>query len=116
MRVSLVFLATLSAASAWVVPTSVPTARGRSLAMALDYNDPAVATEFAAVQTLTWEDVEEELLDSGIRSPPAMSEMDLKLMLVEVRLRKSGQLKQKEGPPNDVFEQIRRSNSHETSL
>ena len=94
MRASLVLLATLSAASAWVVPSRFPAARCRSLAMALDYNDPVVATEFAAVQTLTWEDVEEELLDSGIRSPPAMSEMDLKLMLVEVRLRKSGQLKQ----------------------
>jgi hypothetical protein len=102
MRLSL-FLASLSLASAWVAPNRVPLVRGRALAMALDYNDPAVATEFAAVQTLTWEDVEEELLENGIRSPPAMNEMDLKLMLVEVRLRKSGQMKQEKKAQPTTF-------------
>jgi hypothetical protein len=94
MRFSLVLLASLSVASAWVIPTRAPVARGRSLQMAIDYNDPVVAEEFMKVQTLTWEDVEEELITSGIRAPAAMSEMDLKLMLVEVRMRSSGQMKQ----------------------
>jgi hypothetical protein len=55
--------------------------------MALDYKDPAVAEEFNAVQPLTYEEVEEELIRSGVRGSPDMNEMDLKLMLVEVRMR-----------------------------
>jgi len=60
--------------------------------MAVDYNDPAVAEEFMKVQPMTYEEVEDELILSGVRGNPSMNEMDLKLMLVEVRLRMSGRL------------------------
>lgn len=53
--------------------------------MAIDYNDPVVAQEFAAVQSMSWEEVEEELQLSGIRPSADMNEMDIKLMLVEVK-------------------------------
>ena len=67
---------------------------------AVDYNDPVVAEEFAAVQPMAFEDVEEELMTSGIRVPPTMNDMEVKLMLVELRLRLSGKLggKKKERP------------------
>lgn len=68
--------------------TAVPVA----LPMALDYNDPVVAEEFANVQPLTYEEVEEELMTSGVRGSPDMNEMDLKLMLVELRMRMSGKM------------------------
>lgn len=59
--------------------------------MALDYNDPAVAEEFAAVQTMEYDEVVEELLQSGVRAPADMGDMDVKLMLVELRtVMKSG--------------------------
>lgn len=51
-----------------------------------------VAEEFAKVQPMTFEDCEEELRERGIPISQAMSEMDVKLMLVEVRLRFSGKL------------------------
>lgn len=57
---------------------------------ALDYKDPAVAAEFATVQGYTVEQIEKELEDSGIIAPPTMNEVDLRLMLVELRMRKSG--------------------------
>ena len=60
--------------------------------MAIDYNDPVVAQEFAAVQPLTYEEVEGELRQSGIRPSAAMNEMEVKLMLVEMRMRLSGKL------------------------
>lgn len=60
--------------------------------MALDYNDPVVAEEFAKVQPMDFEEVEEELILSGVRAPPTMNEMDVKLMLVELRLRMSGRM------------------------
>lgn len=60
--------------------------------MAIDYNDPLVAEEFAAVQPMEFEDVEEELLAKGIPVPPTMNEMEVKLMLVEMRLRFSGKI------------------------
>jgi hypothetical protein len=60
--------------------------------MAIDYNDPVVAEEFATVQPMAFEDVEEELGAKGIRVPPTMNDMEAKLMLVEVRLRFSGKL------------------------
>ncbi len=63
-----------------------------SLGMALDYNDPVVAEEFGKVQTMEFEEVEEELLESGIPVGPTMNDMDAKLMLVEVRLRMSGRM------------------------
>lgn len=61
-----------------------------SLPMALDYNDPVVAEEFNNVQPLSYEEVEEELMASGVRGSPDLNEMDLKLMLVELRLMLSG--------------------------
>mmetsp|Transcript_6931 Transcript_6931/g.9274 ORF Transcript_6931/g.9274 Transcript_6931/m.9274 type:complete len:220 (+) Transcript_6931:132-791(+) len=61
--------------------------------MAIDYNDPVVAEEFALVQTMEYDDVVEELMEKGIPPSPSLSDMDIKLMLVEVRLRFSGKLK-----------------------
>ena len=43
-----------------------------SLNMAIDYNDPVVAEEFANVQPMTFEDVETELRAKGIPVPPTM--------------------------------------------
>jgi len=63
-----------------------------SLKMAIDYNDPVVAEEFGLVQGMTWDEIEEELNSSGIPAPPSMNEMELKLMLVEMRLRLAGKL------------------------
>lgn len=47
---------------------------------------------------MSFEDVEEELLNSGIPAPPTMNEMDVKLMLVELRLRMTGRMA-KDGTP-----------------
>lgn len=63
-----------------------------ALDMAIDYNDPVVAEEFNSVQPLSYEEVEEELMASGVRAPPTMNEMEVKLMLVEMRLRLAGRL------------------------
>lgn len=63
-----------------------------ALPMALDYNDPVVAEEFNAVQPLSFEEVEEELMMSGVRGSPDMNEMDLKLMLVELRMHLAGKM------------------------
>ena len=49
--------------------------RTTALQQAVDYNDPVVAEEFAAVQPMAFEDVEEELQQSGIRVPPTMNDM-----------------------------------------
>ena len=54
--------------------------------------DPVVAAEFAQVQPMAFEDVEEELQKSGIRVGATMNDMEAKLMLVEMRLRLSGKL------------------------
>jgi len=62
------------------------------LFMAIDYNDPVVAEEFAKVQPLPFEEVESELQEKGIPVPASMNEMDVKLMLVEMRLRLAGKL------------------------
>lgn len=67
-------------------------ARSGPLVAALDYKDPVVATEFAAVQQQGMDEVEEELGAAGIMVPPTMNEIDARLMLVEMRLRKSGKL------------------------
>lgn len=89
----------LWSASAWMVPsTTTATIGSRSrprslgLRMAIDYNDPVVAEEFNNVQPLSFDEVESELLESGIRVSPTMNEMEVKLMLVEMRLRNSGQI------------------------
>lgn len=69
---------------------SLPAGTGRSgmssLCMAVDYNDPKVGEEFAKVQMLSFDEVEEELMKSGVTVPPAMNEVDVQLMLVEMRL------------------------------
>ena len=73
-----VALATMAPASAWV-SSSIHSQRTASsftrLQMAIDYNDPVVAEEFAQVQPMAFEDVEEELMKSGIRVPPTMNDM-----------------------------------------
>jgi hypothetical protein len=93
------FVSLLWSASAWMPAMSRVTRRAAStatsstsLAMAIDYNDPVVAAEFAAVQPMTFEEVEEELMEKGIPVSQAMNEVNAKLMLVEMRLRLSGQL------------------------
>lgn len=63
-----------------------------ALRMAMDYNDPMVAQEFAKIQPMDFEEVESELRSKGIPVPPTMNEMEVKLMLVEVRLRFAGKL------------------------
>jgi len=67
----------------------VPSAR-----MALDYKDPVVAEEFATVQTLSMDEVEDELAESGVGGSvtAAMNEIDIRLMLCEMRLRKAGKV------------------------
>jgi len=81
--------------NAWtpVPPTlNTPGHSPSALKMAMDYNDPVVAAEFAQVQPMAYEDVEAELAEKGIPVPPTMNDMEIKLMLVEMRLRMSGQL------------------------
>ena len=91
----LFFASSVSLTTAWV-PVMAPSFHHQraatALNMAIDYNDPVVAEEFANVQPLTFEEMESELAEKGIPVSQAMSEMDLKLMLVEVRLRFSGKL------------------------
>jgi len=72
---------------------------------ALDYKDPEVAAEFAACQSLDTEQVEDELAASGIPVPPTMNDMDMRMMLVEMRMRKNGKIGTKKAevkkpPPN----------------
>lgn len=97
MKTSLILLAaSLSLTSAWVAPPSQRMSRAAAFVapkMALDYNDPIVGEEYNNVQILTFEECEEELLQSGINVPPTMNEMEVKLMLVEVRLQLNGKLK-----------------------
>ena len=98
-----VLLASVSANVVAWAPLSMPSStasritqqrsmKTTALKMAIDYNDPVVAEEFNNVQPLSYEEVEEELLQSGIRAPADMNEMEVKLMLVEVRLRMSGKI------------------------
>lgn len=69
-------------AGAWVMPNLSPTfSRGGVALRAIDYNDPVVAEEFAKVQPMDFEDVEDELQRSGIRVPATMNDMEAKLML-----------------------------------
>jgi hypothetical protein len=89
-----VAVSTTSAWSSSTLPTASFTARTTSTAlpMALDYNDPIVAEEFNAVQPLSFEEVEEELMMSGVSGSADLNEMDLKLMLVELRMRLAGKM------------------------
>lgn len=94
--------ALLSQASAFVPMSASLLARPKSLGlqMAIDYNDPVVAEEFNNVQPLAFEEVEAELRSKGVPVSPTMNEMEVKLMLVELRLRLSGRLggKKKQKP------------------
>lgn len=74
-----------SSASAFVAPTYQTARRAASLKMAIDYNDPVVMEEFNLVQTMEYDDVVAELAASGVRAPADMGDMDVKLMLVELR-------------------------------
>lgn len=60
--------------------------------MVLDYNNPVVAEEFDLLKHMTYDEVEEELMLSGVRGSPGMNEMDLKFMLVELRMRLAGKM------------------------
>lgn len=96
MKVSAVITALcLGLVKAWAPPTcfSRTHTSATSLKMAIDYNDPVVAEEFANIQPMTYEEVEEELQGCGVRPSPTMNDMEVKLMLVEMRLRLSGRLK-----------------------
>ena len=89
--------ALLGQSAAWIPSSasrapSVSRSRSSGLCMAIDYNDPVVAEEFNNVQPLSFEEVEEELRSKGIPVSPTMNEMEVKLMLVEMRLRLSGKL------------------------
>lgn len=78
--------------------------------MALDYKDPDVAAEFTKCQSMDTEAVEEELAASGIPVPPTMNDMDMRMMLVEMRMRKAGKMgaskpeMKKPGPNANDFE------------
>jgi len=43
--------------------------------------------------------VEDELMASGIPVPPTMNDMDMRMMLVEMRMRKAGKIGQKKAAP-----------------
>jgi hypothetical protein len=60
------------------------------IAMAIDYNDPLVAKEFTSIQGLDLDDVTDELAAAGLVAPSSMNDMDIRIMLVEVRMRKAG--------------------------
>ena len=47
--------------------------------MAIDYNDPAVMEEFNTIQMMEYDDVVEELAQSGVTAPADMGDMDVKL-------------------------------------
>lgn len=79
-----------SSATAFMAPNTMnrplmATPTRTSLPMAIDYNDPAVMAEFTAIQTMEYDDVVEELAQCGVRAPADMGDMDVKLMLVELR-------------------------------
>lgn len=68
------------------IMTAIPSTRPMtSLRMAIDYNDPAVMEEFNTIQLMEYDDVVSELAQSGVRAPADMGDMDVKLMLVELR-------------------------------
>lgn len=84
-----------SSASAFMAPgfnkpltATLPIMRTTSssaLPMAIDYNDPAVMEEFNTIQMMEYDDVVAELAETGIIAPADMGDMDVKLMLVELR-------------------------------
>lgn len=66
-------------------PPSTSSTSSTTLQMAIDYNDPAVMEEFTAIQTMEYDEVVAELAQSGVRAPADLGDMDVKLMLVELR-------------------------------
>jgi len=91
-----------------LTPPPVPLVARRAAipVAALDYKDPSVAKEFTNIQALDTEAVEDELMASGIPVPPTMNDMDMRMMLVEVRMRKSGKMpgSQKKAAPKKAPE------------
>lgn len=68
----------LNAQPAFAFVPGIPTtsqngARSSRLSMAIDYNDPVVAEEFANVQPMDFDDVEAELRAKGIPVPATIS-------------------------------------------
>jgi len=67
-----------------------PRAAAAIIMQSLDYNDPLVAKEFGSIQGLDLDDVTDELAVSGIVASDMMNDMEIRMMLVEVRMRKAG--------------------------
>jgi len=67
--------------------------------LALDMNDPDVAEEYAAVMSFDTEQIEDELAAGGIVAPPTMNDFELRTMLVEYRMMKSGKGTTTKAPP-----------------
>ena len=53
----------------------LPKTSSSKLQMAIDYNDPVVMEEFNAIQSMEYDDVVEELSQSGVRAPADMGDM-----------------------------------------
>lgn len=78
--IAITTLTLLSAAAAWApglarcsrIAGARRFAQSPALKMAMDYNDPVVAEEFAKVQPMDFDDVELELKSKGIPVPPTM--------------------------------------------
>ena len=81
--------AALLLAPASVRPAVAPP-RAAARMQSLDYNDPMVAKEFGSIQGLDLDDVTDELAAGGIVAPATMNDMEIRMMLVEVRMRKAG--------------------------
>lgn len=64
--------------------------------LALDVNDPNVAKEFQELQGVDTDDIVDELGTFGIVCPPTMNDMEMRMMLIEVRMRKAGTFKSQE--------------------
>ena len=92
---SLIILPILaSSASAFTAPAAVgncrlssflpttPQTSSSKLQMAIDYNDPVVMEQFNAIQSMEYDDVVEELSQSGVRAPADMGDMVSYLLCV----------------------------------
>lgn len=84
----LVLVGCLREASSFVhVAASVRSVATQLASTKLDMSDPAVVTEYNKIKDLTEDSVKYELKDLGIPFNPAAGDMDLKLMLMEARVR-----------------------------
>ena len=92
LRGTLAALCALASSHALLLtPALRSTVRAQSTArMAIDYKDPLVAKEFTSIQGLDLDDVTDELAAAGLVAPATMNDMDIRIMLVEVRMRKAG--------------------------